>query len=453
MWLRETDSGIARGGSDQATTLRLNGRSDGHSPQHKRDLNGNARNRPGGLRVLIHDFAGHPFQIDLSRALARRGHTVQHVYCGSYTSGKGRLQAGNTDNLSVVPIAAGDSFARYSPVRRISQEAAYGRRFTRVASTFRPDVVLACNVPLVAKSVAASWCRREGVPWVFWVQDLHSLAMSAEAERRAGSLGRRVGATFEALERRLLRQATGVVSITDDFTPMLAGWGVDPSACTVIENWAPLSDLPTRPRNNAWRRRQGLEDSFLYLYTGTLGLKHRPELLYRLAQQRAGDADVVVISEGMGEARLRELMRLRPLPNLHLLPFQPIEEYPDILAAADVLVALLEPTAGTFSVPSKVLSYLCAGRPILAAIPPENLAARTVERAGAGLVVDSTDEESFLIAAKQLRVDEPLRAAQGRAARAYAEATFDTAVIADRFEEVIERAVGRSVARTRAGEG
>ena len=105
MWLRETDSGIARGGSDQATTLRLNGRSDGHSPQHKRDLNGNARNRPGGLRVLIHDFAGHPFQIDLSRALARRGHTVQHVYCGSYTSGKGRLQAGNTDNLSVVPIA------------------------------------------------------------------------------------------------------------------------------------------------------------------------------------------------------------------------------------------------------------------------------------------------------------------------------------------------------------
>jgi putative colanic acid biosynthesis glycosyltransferase WcaI len=438
MWLRETDAGIARGGSDQATQLQLNSL---------------ATQGTGCLRVLIHDFAGHPFQIDLSRALARRGHVVQHVYCGSYTSGKGRLDAGNVDNLSVVPIPAGDSFARYSPMRRIGQEAGYGRRFTRVASAFHPDVVLACNVPLVAKSVAASWCRREGVPWVFWVQDLHSLAMSAEAERRAGNLGRRVGATFEALERRLLRQAAGVVSITDDFTPMLEGWGVDPAACTVIENWAPLGDLPTRPRDNPWRRRQGLGDRFVYLYTGTLGLKHRPELLYRLAQQRAGDADVVVISEGMGEARLRELMRLRPLPNLHLLPFQPIEEYPDILGSADVLVALLEPAAGTFSVPSKVLSYLCAGRPILAAIPPENLAPRTVERAGAGLVVDSTDEESFLVTAKQLRVDEPLRAAQGRAARAYAEATFDTAVIADRFEDVIERAVRRRVARARAGEG
>jgi glycosyltransferase involved in cell wall biosynthesis len=392
--------------------------------------------------VLVHDFAGHPFQIDLSRSLARRGHTVQHVYCESYTSGKGRFDAGDDGNLSIVGVPTGESFARYSPVRRVSQEAGYGRRFTQVAAAFRPDVILACNVPLVAKSVAAAWCKREGIPWVFWLQDLHSVAMVAEAERRAGRLGRRMGAGFEALERRLLRQAAGVVSITDDFDPMLADWGIDQGARRVIENWAPLDDLPTRPRDNAWRIEQGLGDRFVYLYTGTLGLKHRPELLYRLAQQRP-DAVVVVISEGMGEARLREMLRGHPLPNLRLLPFQPMDRYPDILGAADVLVALLEPTAGTFSVPSKVLSYLCAGRPILAAIPPENLAARTIERAGAGLVVPATDEESFLLAAKQLRSDESLRASAGRRARAYAESTFDTDMITDRFQDVIERAVRR----------
>jgi colanic acid biosynthesis glycosyl transferase WcaI len=397
------------------------------------------------LRVLVHDFAGHPFQIDLSRGLARRGHTVQHVYCASYTSGKGRfgLDGPAEGDLSVVAVPAGGSFARYSPVRRVSQEAAYGRRFTRVAAEFRPDVILACNVPLVAKSVTAGWCRRVGVPWVFWLQDLHSVAMAAEAEKRAGRLGRHVGSGFEALERRLLRQADGVVSITDDFAPTLSGWGVDAATCSVIENWAPLADLPPRPRGNAWRARQGLGERFVYLYTGTLGLKHRPELLYRLAEQHRDDADVVVVTEGMGEARLREMQRAAPLPNLRLLPFQPMDDYPDILGAADVLVALLEPAAGTFSVPSKVLSYLCAGRPILAAIPPENLAARTIERAGAGLVVPSTDEGSFLVAAKQLRTDDPLRAAAGRSARAYAEATFDSDHITDRFERVIERAIAR----------
>jgi putative colanic acid biosynthesis glycosyltransferase WcaI len=395
------------------------------------------------LRVLVHDFAGHPFQIDLSRSLARRGHTVRHVYCDSYTSGKGRFDAGIDGHLSVVAVPAGESFARYSPVRRISQEAAYGRRFTRVAAEFRPDVILACNVPLVAKSVTAVWCRREGVPWVFWLQDLHSVAMAAEAEKRAGRLGRHMGSGFEALERRLLRQADGVVAITHDFGPTLANWGIDDAACSVIENWAPLVDLPVRPRDNDWRIDQVLSDRFVYLYTGTLGLKHRPEMLYHLAEQHVDDADVVVITEGLGEARLRAMLRVQPLPNLRVLPFQPIGRYPDILGAADVLVALLEPTAGTFSVPSKVLSYLCAGRPILAAIPPENLAARTIERAGAGLVVPSTDEGSFLVAAKQLRVDDRLRGSAGRAARAYAEATFDTDLITDRFEDVIERAIGR----------
>jgi colanic acid biosynthesis glycosyl transferase WcaI len=397
----------------------------------------------GSRRVLVHDFAGHPFQIDLSRALARRGHTVRHVYCDTYTSGKGRFESNGDGDLSVVAVQAGESFARYSPVRRISQEAAYGRRVTRVAAEFGPDVILACNVPLVAKSVTAGWCRREGIPWVFWVQDLHSVAITAEATKRAGRLGRHMGTGFEALERRLLRQADGVVSITDDFRPTLADWGVDSDACSVIENWAPLSDLPPRPRDNEWRISQGLGDRFVFLYTGTLGLKHRPELLHQLAENHVDDADVVVISEGMGEARLREMLRARPLPNLRLLPFQPMDRYPDILGAADVLVALLEPTAGTFSVPSKVLSYLCAGRPILGAIPPENLAARTIERAGAGLVVPSTDEGAFLVAAKQLRVDDALRAASGRSARAYAEATFDTDLVTDRFERVIERAIRR----------
>jgi glycosyltransferase involved in cell wall biosynthesis len=121
-----------------------------------------------------------------------------------------------------------------------------------------------------------------------------------------------------------------------------------------------------------------------------------------------------------------------------------------------VLVALLEPTAGTFSVPSKVLSYLCAGRPILGAIPAENLAARTIERAGAGLVVSPTDTEAFLLGAKQLRIDTRLRQVAGRCARAYAEATFDTDVVTDRFTSVIDQVVtpGLRAARSaHAGQG
>ncbi|HEV7762246.1 MAG TPA: glycosyltransferase family 4 protein [Acidimicrobiales bacterium] len=397
----------------------------------------------------MHDFAGHPFQIDLSRALARRGFHVLHVYCDSYTSGKGRFEVGDDEpNLSVVALPAGRTFARYSPLRRFVQEIGYGRRFVELAEAFGPDIILACNVPLLTQRVSAAWCQRHRVPWVFWVQDLYSIAVSAAAAERAGQAGRLIGRCFQTLERSLVRQATKVVPITEDFTPLLQEWGVSARKTTVIENWAPLDDLPLRPRANAWRRDQGLDDRFVFLYSGTLGLKHRPELLFELAAQHQHDADVVVISEGMGEARLREMLAERPLSNLKLLPFQPFEQYPDILASADVLVALLEPSAGTFSVPSKVLSYLCASRPILGAIPRENLAARTIDRAGAGLVVPPTDEEAFLLAAKQLRNEPSLRATCGARGRGYAEATFDTATITDRFLDVIDGALGRRRALT-----
>lgn len=432
MWLRVGEVGTGRPpGADAGLVAHQRPRTTGNG--------GAAASRPH--RILVHDFAGHPFQVDLSRSLAERGHTVLHVHCRTYTSGKGRFDSDH-ERLTVSALAAGRRFARYSPLRRLAQEIGYGARFSRVAAEFQPDVILASNVPLVAKAVSAAWCHHRRVPWIFWLQDIYSVALTVEAANRAGRAGRFVGAGFEALERALLRRAHGVVSITEDFDPLLDCWGVRPNGRHVIENWAPLGDLPLRPRDNAWRRQQALGDRFVYLYSGTLGLKHRPELLYSLALQHVDDAEVVVISEGRGEARLREMLATRPLDNLRLLPFQPFEDYPDVLGAADVLVALLEPTAGTFSVPSKVLSYLCAGRPILAAIPQGNLGARTIERAGAGLVVSPTDEEGFLLAAKRLRAEAQLRARAGAQARAYAEATFDTSTVTDRFLAVIDGALG-----------
>ena len=43
-----------------------------------------------GLRLVIHDYSGHPGQVHLSRELARRGHHVEHQYCASYTTGRAR---------------------------------------------------------------------------------------------------------------------------------------------------------------------------------------------------------------------------------------------------------------------------------------------------------------------------------------------------------------------------
>jgi glycosyltransferase involved in cell wall biosynthesis len=318
----------------------------------------------------------------------------------------------------------------------------YGFRFTRAAREFRPDVILSCNDPLGAKAVAGLWAWVRRVPWVFWLQDVYSAAMSRELEKRGIPFGQQLGRLFEWVERRLLRSAAAVVVITDDFLPLLRRWGVSTEASSVIQNWAPIDELPVRARENSWREDTGLGDRFTFVYSGTLGLKHDPGVLYALAEHLAcRDAIVVVVSEGLGKDHLRELQSIKRLPNLLLLPFQPYELLPEVLGAADVLVVLLEPEAGTFSVPSKVLTCLCAERPILAMMPTNNLAARTIERAGAGRVIAPGSTDRFLEVAVGLMENDGLRTTMGKQARAYAELTFDGDAIADQFETVLDQAV------------
>lgn len=94
-----------------------------------------------------------------------------------------------------------------------------------------------------------------------------------------------------------------------------------------------------------------------------------------------------------------------------------------------------------FSVPSKVLTYHCASRPILAAMPCGNLAARIIRAQESGLVVPPGSAGGFLEAADRLRNDAVQRSLLARNARAYAESTFDIAAIADRFEKVFAEAL------------
>jgi glycosyltransferase involved in cell wall biosynthesis len=91
-----------------------------------------------------------------------------------------------------------------------------------------------------------------------------------------------------------------------------------------------------------------------------------------------------------------------------------------------------------------VLSYLCAGRPLLAALPPDNLAAKVVEASGAGLMVEPDDGHGLVEAARRLLQDSDLRERLGTAGRAYAEKTFDISTVGDRFEEVIASVVPAS---------
>jgi colanic acid biosynthesis glycosyl transferase WcaI len=395
------------------------------------------------MRLLIHDYAGHPFQVQLSRELARRGHNVLHTYAGALQTPRGELgkKPGDSTNFDSREVEMDPNYARfkYSFIKRRQMEIAYGKEMAVRISAWNPDIVLSSNTPTEPQAEIQKATQRVGGRFVMWHQDFYSIAVDKLVRKKIPVVGGLIGNYYRRMERRQLQSADHVVAITEDFVPIMkSDFGVLSDKVSVIPNWAPIETLPTRAKRNAWSERHGLADKFVFLYTGTLGMKHNPALLLQLAQRHASDAEVrvVVISEGIGAKWLEENTRTQGVANLKVLPYQSFSEMPEVLATGDVLVAVLEEDAGIFSVPSKVLTNLCAGRPQLLAVPLVNLAARIIAQNGAGLIVAPSDTEGFLTAGTQLRSDPTAAAAMGKRARAYAEATFDIDAIADRFESI-----------------
>lgn len=397
------------------------------------------------MKILVHDFSGHPFQAQLSRELSRRGHDVTHSYCAAYTGGKGRLLAEPGERIVFEPVSEGRSIAKTSFVRRFFQELLIGWDQARQALRVRPDVLLLSTTPVPSMVVLASVLALRGIPWVLWHQDVQAIAMRRFAGSKLPWWFRLAAQVIAAMERWGARRAAAIVVIADGFLRVHERWGTA-GKTRVIENWAPIDEITPVPRANAWAREHGLAEEKVLLYSGTLGLKHNPTLLVSVTRAVIDEGvpvRLVVVNEGPAVEPLLAAATELDVP-LTLLPFQPYERLPEVLGAGDVLVVLLEKDAGVFSVPSKTLSYLCAGRPILGLMPGDNAAALLVDQAlGCVLppVEESVGQAAKWVASILTDPDEATRI--GQAGRELAEQKFSLDSIADRFEVILDGAHDR----------
>ncbi len=392
------------------------------------------------MRILVHDYSGHPFQVELSSELARRGHVVVHSWCEAYVSGKGRL-ADPESGVEFASIGRGEVIEKLNFKRRLVQEAKFGWQLVRQVRSRRPEVVVVANTPVPSMVILAAYLHLVGIPLVLWHQDVQGIAIKAFAGQKLSRAFQLVAAVVERGERWVARRSAAVVVIAESFMDVHRRWGTADRA-TVIPNWAPLGEIVPTPRDNDWAVEQGVAGQPNIVYSGTLGLKHRPELLVGLVRRvrDAGTpAHLTVVNEGPAVELLRTEAARQDVP-ITLLPFQPYDRLPEVLGSGDVLVVLLDQAAGAFSVPSKTLSYLCAGRPVLGLMPEENLAARLIADAD-GCVLPPCDgalDDAATWVSSVLR-SSVRRRRLGLKARALAEREFALDGCATRFEKIFTR--------------
>lgn len=386
------------------------------------------------MRILINDYCGYPFQTDLSFILAKRGHDV----CVTFTNSSGGPKAfsDHTDkNINIIDIEI-PLVEKQNYLKRWFQEKKYGLEVIKVIENFMPDIVFSADTPLSAQKQICQCCKKKNIKFVFWLQDIISIAAKSILTQKFGPIGGIIGRVFKFVEVNILKRSDHIITITDDFVRTMIDWGINQNKITVIPNWSPIEKIPVLPKINTFSKKHKIDDKFVVLYSGTLGMKHNPRIISEAAIKLKHNSDIIflVITDGIGMDILKQEKENLNLDNLLLLPFQPFAMFPKVLASADALLTLLEPDAGVFSVPSKVWSGYCAGRTSLMVVPEGNLAAKRTKEINAGIVIPNDKSDQLSEKILYLRNNPKLCNLYGGNARTYAEEHFRINKIADRFE-------------------
>ncbi|PFP17501.1 glycosyltransferase WbuB [Priestia megaterium] len=192
------------------------------------------------------------------------------------------------------------------------------------------------------------------------------------------------------------RQADKVIVVGRDMVETLKGRfkGRKVPNHTFINNWIDEKEIYPLSANHekvvAFKEKYGLQDKFIIMYSGNLGLYYDLENLMNVIEKFKGRDDVVFAF--IGEGTIREsLVQYKEKNNLQNVRFIPYQDKADLiysLNAGDVHWCLNAKGIKGVSVPSKLYGIIAAGKPILGALEKGSEARLIIEETQCGYVTE-----------------------------------------------------------------
>jgi len=289
--------------------------------------------------------------------------------------------------------------------------------------TKRADAAIV-HAPALFEGVGAMILRRvKRTPFILNVHDIFP--------QTAIDLGvltnRRVIRFFEWLERYVYAKADCITVHSEGNREWILQRHEAVKRIEVMPIWMNPHVLQPGPRQNAWRSRQGLDGKFTVLFSGSQGYNQDMRVILDAAHQLQSERDIefVLVGDGTQHDEMVELSEQMGLSNVRWLDWQPDEAYPVMLQAADVVLATLRDKVKTPVVPSKILSAMAAGRPVITCAPLSGDAPKVVMRANAGFTISPGDSGELATAIRSLAKDPGLCRQLGTNARRYVEEHLD----------------------------
>jgi glycosyltransferase involved in cell wall biosynthesis len=311
----------------------------------------------------------------------------------------------------------------------------------------RPDLLLVESPPLFIGYAARWLARRLRCRFVFNVSDLWP-----ESAIRMGVIEPGL-ATWLAtrLERKLYLRAAGVTGQSEEIVAAVRE-SAPRTPVEVITNGVDAGRFGRHLADEDARTLLGPEPGPVFVFAGLMGLAQGLDQVLDVAAALPPGTPgrFVLIGDGPVREELTERIQRERIERVRIVPAQPRDRVPALLAAADVAIISLG-LAIPGAVPSKIYEAMATSLPILLVADGES--ARRVEEAACGLVAPPRDLGAIRACMERLAGDPHLRERLGRAGRAAAETTYDRAQIAARFDEFLrtllpaERAMEVSASR------
>jgi glycosyltransferase involved in cell wall biosynthesis len=222
---------------------------------------------------------------------------------------------------------------------------------------------------------------------------------------------------------------------------LLTDGGVAAKRISIVPNWADTQRIAPIKGVSRFREQHQLQEHFLAMYSGNLGLTQRLEEFVQAAALLKCRPDILfcLVGRGSQERSLRELVDAHGLTNVRFLDYQPQDELTHSLTAADLHLVPLTKDLSRCLMPSKLYGILAAGRPYLTNAPDGSELHTITTKHIVGLTVEPGSVRA--IADRILwAADHPAELeAMGRNARQLAESEYSKLHSITKFRTVLQQ--------------
>lgn len=309
---------------------------------------------------------------------------------------------------------------RVSSAKRVLHEATFvASSFVRSLSAKKPDLLVLISPPLGLAMTGLLLGRYWKVPYIFHVEDLQP-----DAAADLGMLPKPALTLLYAVEKMVYKYAALVSTLTGGMRDRILSKGVPKDKVAIFSHDADQALFRLRDERDGsqFRREFGLENKFLVIHSGNMGVKQGLEVVLEAASRTRSRSDIVYLLVGDGAMRdsLKEQTAKSQLNNVRVLPVQPRHMFRDMLVATDVALVTQQKSVSDIVFPSKVVTLLASGCPVVASVTSGSQVARAVSESGGGLTVPAEDAEALADAIVKLRDEPGTLAAMSASARKYA---------------------------------